>query len=153
MTTSSWIDDYRDEHGTFDPTLVKDNTLGSLIAKHDEFAFSLFMKRHKSRINAKIRQSLNNEVECDTISKTYERIWNAAPNWNPNRASFKTFTNAILRNTINEFYRTNLRNQRTRPWSFTENPPEDAAIHLYNEPIEPLKQMIQDETTNEINQR
>ena len=119
MFGTQWTDNYRDAQGTFDPMLVDDDVLGALIVNRDEFALSIFMKRHKGWMHSKALKAFGFSEESDyVVANTYKAIWDSAPKFDPNKGNFRMFAAGLVKSVIRDLAHKGSRNMRLRPWCY-----------------------------------
>ena len=121
MFGTQWTDNYRDAQGTFDPMLVDDDVLGALIVNRDEFALSIFMKRHKGWMHSKALKAFGFSEESDyVVANTYKAIWDSAPKFDPNKGNFRMFAAGLVKSVIRDLAHGGSRNMRLRPWCYQD---------------------------------
>ena len=151
MAQKLWTDNYRDAHGTFDPMLVDDDVLGDLIVNCDEFALSIFMKRHQGWMIGKALKAFGFSEEKDyVVSNAYQAIWDSAPKFDPDKGNFRMFAAGLVRSVIRDLAHKGARNLRLRPWRYQKDSTEDVIERFHDESTEPLQQIVRDETSKTI---
>ena len=151
MAKTLWTDNYRNVHGVFDPMFVDDDVLGDLIVNRDEFAFSIFMKRHQGWMIGKALKAFGFSEEKDyVVSNAYQAIWESAPKFDPDKGNFRMFAAGLVRSVIRDLAHTGARNLRLRPWNYQDESTEDVIERFHDKSTEPLQQIVRDETSKAI---
>ena len=151
MAQKLWTDDYRDAQDGFDPMLVDDDMLGRLIVNRDEFALSIFMKRHQGWMIGKALKAFGFSEEKDyVVANTYKAIWDSAPKFDPDKGNFRMFAAGLVRSVIRDLAHKGARNLRLRPWNYQDESTEDVIERFHDESTEPLRQIVADETSKAI---
>ena len=151
MAKTLWTDDYHNAHGVFDPMLVGDDVLGDLIVERDEFALSIFMKRHQSWMIGKALKAFGYSEEKDyVVSNAYQAIWDSAPKFDPDKGNFRMFAAGLVRSVIRDLAHKGARNLRLRPWRYQKDSTENVIERFHDESTEPLRQIVRDETSKAI---
>ena len=151
MAKTLWTDDYHNAHGVFDPMLVGDDVLGDLIIERDEFALSIFMKRHQGWMIGKALKAFGySEEKDDVLSNAYQAIWDSAPKFDPDKGNFRMFAAGLVRSVIRDLAHKGARNLRLRPWNYQDESTEDVIERFHDKSTEPLRQIVIDETSKTI---
>jgi RNA polymerase sigma-70 factor (ECF subfamily) len=114
-----------------------DEALMLRVARGDEPAFHLLVRRHAARAIGLARRVTGNDADAEEIvQEAWLRVWRNAPRWRPT-AAFRTWFYRVLVNLC-------LNRRRRRPWLGLEaagdpaDPAPDASVQLQRHEFERL---------------